>query len=149
MNMKIYNVTGEQANALEPLVMPDVWALEEREEFWYFVAIEEGKQILGVAVVDPINPVAELLSIAVVPTMERQGIATALLLHGKEVLEAEAFEGLAMTMGLEQKDWEIMDGLMKKSGFELDSEEKLEAEEGKEQQEELLLRSYVLKIKEK
>ena len=116
MNITIHIVPAAQAMPLQPFILPEVWEAEEREHFWYFAAMDEGA-LIGAAVIDPIKTGAELRSIAVSPAYTRQGVAATLLDRAVKALNYARIDTLWMTYVFTEEKWEVMDGLMKTSGF--------------------------------
>lgn len=122
MNLKIYILSEEQAMPLQPFILPEVWEDAERDQFWYFAAMDEGV-LIGAAVIDPIKTGAELRSIAVSPAYARQGVAAMLLDRAVKALAYARIDTLWMTHVLAEKEWKVMDGLMKTSGFAMVDED--------------------------
>lgn len=122
MNITIHIVPAAQAMPLQPFILPEVWEAEEREHFWYFAAMDEGA-LIGAAVIDPIKTGAELRSIAVSPAYTRQGVAATLLDRAIKALNYARIDTLWMTYVFTEEKWEVMDGLMKTSGFAMVDED--------------------------
>lgn len=122
MNLAIHILSAEQAMPLKPFILPEVWEDAERDQFWYFAAMDEGA-LIGAAVVDPIKTGAALRSIAVSPDYARQGVAVTLLDRVIKGLTRADIDTLWMTHVLPEEAWKGMDGLMKAGGFLLEDED--------------------------
>lgn len=122
MNLAIHILSAEQAMPLQPFILPEVWEDAERDQFWYFAAMDEGA-LIGAAVIDPIKTGAELRSIAVSPEYARQGVAATLLDRAIKALTYARIDTLWMTYVLTEEEWAVMDGLMKASGFAMIDED--------------------------
>ena len=61
MTLNISAFSWDMAEYVKDFVLPQVWQMPGREEFWYLAALDEDGEPLGAAVVDPVKPEAELL----------------------------------------------------------------------------------------
>ena len=66
---------------LEGFVRPGVFSIPASEKFWYFLAADETKTPMGMAVTAPYKDEAELLSIGVSENYMRKGVATELFVR--------------------------------------------------------------------
>lgn len=123
MKIKIYSLSKEQALEMKGFILPHVLSLPENHKFWYFMAVNEEKYPLGLMVIAPYYPEAELLSIGVSPDFSGKGVATELLSYGIEKVTEAKISGLRMTYSLSPFEWSGLDRLMKHSGFYMDEEE--------------------------
>lgn len=124
MELKIYSLSVEQASKLEGFMLPYVSQMPDNDRFWYFAAATPEAGFIGMVVIAPYIPEAELLSIAVSPAYTRRGVASELLNYAIEKMyEAEIFE-LRMTYALPPLHWNAMDNLMIRNGFQMDDTEK-------------------------
>lgn len=94
MTLNLIAIPGDMAEPLEAFVLPQVWQLPDREQFWYIAARDENNALAGVTVIDPVKPTAELLSIAVSPACARLGVATEMLACALDLLAQAGIEGL-------------------------------------------------------
>lgn len=117
MNYEIYALTAQQAAPLEKFILPEVRVLPERDSFWYFAAVSEENGIIGAAVIDPVSPVAQLLSIAVSPDMVRRGVASAIIEKAASKLKEAEIQRLEVTDANVQMEWEEMDQFLIQNGF--------------------------------
>ena len=78
MKLTIVPVQGEEAISLKEFIRPEVWEMPEWKSFWYLAAKNEHNEVVGAAAVDPVEPEARLLSIAVSPACTRMGVGTEL-----------------------------------------------------------------------
>ena len=58
MTVNLFSVPGSMAEPLQAFVLPQVWQLPDREQFWYIAAMDENGALMGAAVVDPVKPAA-------------------------------------------------------------------------------------------
>ena len=124
MEFKIYALTAEQALELKGFMLPSIQHMPDKEKFWYFAAASQEYGFLGLVVVAPYVPEAELLSIAVSPAYTRRGIATELLSYALEKVKEAGLSALRMTYALPPMRWNTLDGLMKQNGFVMPEAEK-------------------------
>jgi len=123
MELKIYSLSAEQAFKLEGFILPYVFQMPEYDKFWYFAAASEAG-FIGLAVIAPYVPEAELLSIAVSPAYTRRGVASELLNYSIEKIHEAEISTLRMTYALPANHWNALDNLMKRNGFQMDDTEK-------------------------
>ena len=124
MKLKIYSLSATQANQLEGYILPRVRSLPDKDNFWYFAATEENYGFLGMTVIAPYTPEAELLSISVSPAYTHLGIASELISYTLEKLKEADIPVLRMTYALPPLAWRPLDNLMKQNGFLMDDTEK-------------------------
>ncbi len=122
MEIKIYSLKKEQAMEMEGFVLPGIFTLPDSDNLWYFLAADETKTPLGMAVVAPWLPEAELLSIGVSGEFSKKGVATELLSYIIEKLREAKISGIRVTYAMSPFSWEPMDRLLKGNGFEQDEE---------------------------
>ena len=123
MEITIYLLSKEQALDMKGFILPHIFSLPESDKFWYFMAANEKKQPLGLMVIAPCHPEAELLSIGVSPEFSGQGVGTELLSYGIEKVTEAKISGIRMTYGLPPLEWDILDRFVRNSGFFMDEEE--------------------------
>ena len=124
MTLNIIAFSWDMAEPVKDFVLPQVWQMPGREEFWYLAALDENTELLGAAVVDPVKPEAELLSIAVSPACTRMGVATELLDSALELLAEAGIEGLRAVCIRPEKGWGAVSSLLEANGFVQDEPER-------------------------
>lgn len=124
MLLQIHPLQMEQAELLKSFVVPEVWEMPERNQFWYLAALEEMGKIIGGIVVDPRENGAELMSIAVAPAYHRLGVATELLDYTKEMLLSAGVETIQMTMSQSFEEWKGFEGFLERNEFALSEQER-------------------------
>ena len=117
MTLNLIAIPGDMAEPLEAFVLPQVWQLPDREQFWYIAARDENDALAGVAVIDPVKPTAELLSIAVSPACTRLGVATEMLACALDLLAQTGIEGLRAACSLPEGEESPLSGLLEANGF--------------------------------
>lgn len=122
MEIKIYSLKKEQAMELEGFVLPGIFSLPDSDKLWYFLAADETKTPLGIAVVAPWLPEAELLSIGVSDDFTKKGVATELLSYILEKLRETKISGIRVIHAMSPFSWEPMERLLKGNGFEKEEE---------------------------
>lgn len=124
MKLKIYALSGDKADGLQPFVRPEVWANPDREQYWFLAAIDEEQPdaILGAAVIDPAVPDASLLSIGVSPAHQHQGVATMMINRAIDLLAQAGVTGLRAICAFSGHDWAPLRRLLTFNDFELEVE---------------------------
>lgn len=120
MTVNLFSVPGSMAEPLETFVLPQVWQLPDREQFWYIAAADENGTLMGAAVVDPVKPEAELLSIGVSPACTHMGVATELLNGALSLLDQAGIEGLRAVCVQPGESYAALSGLLEANGFRPD-----------------------------
>ncbi|WP_044936934.1 GNAT family N-acetyltransferase [Pseudobutyrivibrio sp. LB2011] len=78
MNFDIKTISSKQAESLGEYIFPPVLGSQGFSDYGFYIAIQD-KELLGMAVIDPKPDMIEVLSLAVNPKYEGQGVATDLL----------------------------------------------------------------------
>lgn len=115
------NLRPEDATRFEDYILPYVRDLSQRANFWYFVALDE-MQVAGMAVVDPTDEVATLLSVGIAPQYQRQGVATELVLYANMMLREAGIPRLSVTYTGGESQLAPIHDLFTKMGFEAKNE---------------------------
>lgn len=124
MKLKIYALLGDKADGLQPFVRPEVWESPDRGQYWFLAATDEERPdgILGATVIDPVMPDATLLSIAVSPAHQHQGVATMMINRAIDLLAQAGVTGLRAICALSEQDWIPVRNLLTFNDFELEVE---------------------------
>ena len=130
MTVNLFSVPGSMAEPLQAFVLPQVWQLPDREQFWYIAAMDENGALMGAAVVDPVKPAAELLSIGVSPACTHMGVATELLGGALSLLDQVGIEGLRAVCVEPEESLGALSGLLEANGFRQDEGERYTYEAG-------------------
>ena len=124
MKLTIVPVQGEEAITLKDFIRPEVWEMPECKSFWYLAAKNEQNDVVGAIAVDPVEPEARLLSIAVSPSCTRMGVATELLDRAIRLLDKAGIHWLGATHTLPPQGWGALGTLLERNGFVLDGGER-------------------------
>ena len=111
-----------QAAHFSSFILPHVRDLPDRDSFWYLCAWEEAFGLAGLAVVDPKLEGGELLSLAVSPPKQGQGIGSALIRYAAEQLSAAEIHQLEVLYSLPLEAWPRLETLLRRTGFQRESE---------------------------
>ena len=115
--MKLYTLSYTQAQKVDGFILPDVLEAPDAEKYWYLAAIEKGEGCLGVAVINPRIDQPELLSIRVIPSRQREGVATELLDFGIGFLHKAGASTLRFIHSAAPEDWNGLNEWLSINGF--------------------------------
>ena len=117
MDIKIFLLDRLQAEEFRDFILPEVLTREESKQYWYFLAVNQRKEPMGMAVVAPYLPEAELVSIGVSPVFLKKGVATELLSYAIEKVKEAGIVGLRVTSALSFFQWDGIHRFFTSNGF--------------------------------
>jgi len=114
--MKYYVINAEKAMEYKGFILPHVIEMVEAMEFTYICAIAVDG-VVGLAVIDPLETVAELLSISVSPAFQHRGVASGLLNKACEVLSDVGISFLSVRYAMTEDKWTDLEKWLKANAF--------------------------------
>lgn len=120
--MEFSVMSPAQAAQFSSFILPHVRDLPERDNFWYLCAWEDGFGLVGLAVVDPKPEEASLLSLAISPPKQRQGIGSALIGYAIGHLYESGISQLEISHSLPANSWPKLERFLLRAGFRLENE---------------------------